>query len=131
MRPECVVGHATLHALSSTTDVYLRSQPLPMRESSLTGSFSVELPAVGKFKWKPNIWTMSSPELYDAADQKVAKLSSVGLTVRGQKKLEIMVPVADYFLDFVVLTAYAVRMNINSNREIASEVGQAIARLRG
>ncbi|KAH6876375.1 hypothetical protein B0T10DRAFT_497909 [Thelonectria olida] len=127
MSQESIIGYVTMHTFSSTTDISVRGQSMPMKESSLSGYYTLNLPTMGKFKWKPNPFTMSSPELVDSMDQKLAKLSSVSLTAIGQKKLEIMVPVADYFLDFIVVTAYAVRMSLKANKEIASEVGQAVA----
>ncbi|KAK7408715.1 hypothetical protein QQX98_009131 [Neonectria punicea] len=129
MSPQSTVGHAIFHMFFSTTsELSVRGQPIPLKASHFSGKFTMDVPGIGRFKWKPNQLTGTSFELYDGAGMKLAKLGSAGLLAFGEKKLELMVPCDDFFLDLVLLSA----MSVKEMSKIATEaVGEASSAVVG
>ncbi|KPM44543.1 hypothetical protein AK830_g1977 [Neonectria ditissima] len=126
MSPQTTVGHARFHFFSSTTELFVRGQPVPLKASTFSGKFTMDIPGMGKFKWKPNQLTGTSFELFDGAGRKLAKLGSAGLLAFGEKKLELMVPCDDFFLDLVLLSAISVKELSKIAGEAASGATEAV-----
>ncbi|KAH8684125.1 hypothetical protein BGZ61DRAFT_455659 [Ilyonectria robusta] len=125
MSPENIIGYATVHAFSSTNELSLRGQPMSMKQSMFGDKYSFTVPHMGNFKWKPSMFS-GSHELYDGSGQKLAKLGSGGL-FSSEKKLELMVPGDDFFMDLVVLTAIAAK----EITKLGEKVGEAGAEVAG
>ncbi|KAH6674748.1 hypothetical protein B0J14DRAFT_588016 [Halenospora varia] len=125
--PSNKIGYATLHSLSSTTDLSLRNQAMKMKKNDFTGSFALKTPTAGKLKWSPGQIMGSSLALKDGNGVKIARLRSGGFPGSGEKKLEIFVPCREDFLEVVVLSGWAAKMVMRQDDEVASEVIQAVA----
>ncbi|KAL5358603.1 hypothetical protein BJX96DRAFT_173595 [Aspergillus floccosus] len=97
------IGDARFHTFSSTTDVTLRGEPVRMKQSQLSGSFAVETGRWGSFKWHLNQMTGSSLELKDSAGRVMAVLKSRAGGF-GERKLEILVPCEERFVELIVVT---------------------------
>ncbi|KAF7543638.1 hypothetical protein G7Z17_g10581 [Cylindrodendrum hubeiense] len=100
------VGYATFHTFSSTIDMSLGGHHIPLKESTFATKHSFQVPNMGRFQWKYSLLS-GSHQLYDASGQKIAKLSSVTLSLRGERKLELMVQCNGFFMDLVVMSAMA------------------------
>ncbi|KAF2423716.1 hypothetical protein EJ08DRAFT_639709 [Tothia fuscella] len=101
-----LIGHATFHSLSSTTDLTLNGQSLRMKQSQLSGtSYSIHCTQFGNLKWKSSEWGGSALGLYDSAGTKLAQLKSTGAFGSKEKKLEILVPCDGFLVDLVVISA--------------------------
>jgi hypothetical protein len=125
--PSSRIGDARFHSLSSTTDMSLRGQPVRMKMSQLSGNFTIECPPMGKLKWHVNQLTGSSLELRDSSGGRLAQLKSAGFPGSGQRKLEILVPCDDFFVDLVLLSGMAAKILTKGVMDAASEVAQAVA----
>ncbi|KAL4892819.1 hypothetical protein BDV59DRAFT_178684 [Aspergillus ambiguus] len=119
------IGSARFHSLSSTTDVTLRGEPIRMKTSALSGSFTIETPRQGSFKWHLNQLTGTALELDDCEGRKIASLkyNSFGF---GEKKLEIMVPCKEEFVEFIVMTGMVAKVLTGRMTEGSAEAAGGI-----
>ncbi|KAH7121410.1 hypothetical protein EDB81DRAFT_813901 [Dactylonectria macrodidyma] len=129
MRPDTIVGYATLHSFSSKIDASVRGQPLPMKESTFSDKFTLEVPHLGTFKWKQSMFS-GTLELFDSSGQKLARLGSAG-TFSSEKKLELMVPCDDFFMDIVVLSGMAARQATKNAEEAVEGAAEAVSAVAG
>ena len=121
-----VIGGASLHSLSSTIDLYLHGQSIKMKPSSLSGSYNFIYPPTGKMKWKYNLMG-TALELFDSrADQKLARYK-LKFSGNGGKRLEVLVPCDNFFLDLIVLSGMAAAVKEHENLKVIAETSQAVA----
>lgn len=134
--PSTTLGTAVMHTFSSTTECTLPLTPpceFPVKESSLSGSFTLTHPALGSWKWKANQLTGTSLELVDEAGTKVAKikvtsgLSGLSGSKKKGKRLETYVPLQQGVLDVVVLSALVAMVGTRGMIEAGAEVFGALA----
>ncbi|KAH7121895.1 hypothetical protein B0J13DRAFT_159584 [Dactylonectria estremocensis] len=129
MSPATTVGFATLHSFSSKIDASVRGQAIPMKGSAFSDKFTLNVPHLGTFKWKESFFS-GSLELYDSSGQKLAKLGSAG-TFSSEKKLELMVPCDDFFMDIVVLSGIAARQATKNAEEAVEGAVDAVSAAAG
>lgn len=97
------IGDARFHSFSSTTDVTLRGEAVHMKQSKLSGSFTVETGRWGSFKWHLNQMTASSLEMRDSEGRVIAVVKGVSGGF-GERRLEVLVPCQERFVELVVVT---------------------------
>ncbi|GAB1211365.1 hypothetical protein ATERTT37_000478 [Aspergillus terreus] len=95
------IGDARFHSFSSTTDVALRGEAVRMKQSKLSGSFTVETGRWGSFKWHLNQMTASSLEMRDSEGRVIAVVRGIA---GGERRLEVLVPCQERFVELVVVT---------------------------
>lgn len=82
---------------------------------------------MGRLKWHVNKLTGSPLELRDGSGDMLAQFKSAGFPGSGEKKLEILVPCDDFFVELVVLSGTAAKALAKAEIDTASEVVQAVA----
>ncbi|KAJ5530255.1 hypothetical protein N7527_003648 [Penicillium freii] len=117
--PWDIIGDARLPTLSSKIRLAFYSQPIHMRLNELSGSFTLESPATGQLKWKPDMLTGRNMELQDATGKKLAKLRP---GKSGEKVLEILVSHDSRFLELVLLSGWTARTMNKSVMEATGEI---------
>ena len=122
---QTAIGNATFHSLSSAIDLSLHGQYIKMKPGNLSSSINFTYPPTGKMKWKSNFMG-TALELFDSAGQKLARLK-LKFSGSGGKRLELLVPCADFFLDLIVLSGMAAVAKKHSDAKVASEVSSAVA----
>lgn len=95
-----------------------------MKQSQMSGDFSIESTPMGKLKWGANKMTGTGLELRDSVGNKVAQIKSGG---KEGKRLEILVPWSEQLVDLVVLSGMAAKAMNKKTMEAMSEVIQAVA----
>ncbi|KAK2754017.1 hypothetical protein FQN54_007186 [Arachnomyces sp. PD_36] len=138
-----LAGTATFHTFSSTVDIALppQNQHFPMKSSqmSISSAYGFTCPTMGKFKWgegSSGSGFSSSFELQDCGTgQTVARYgkdksagggSGWSAMMSGNKRMEIMVPCGDFFLDVAVLTVLVAAKLKSGDNEVAGEVISAV-----
>lgn len=103
---------------------------------SLSGGYAFTCPPMGQLKWKdPNgLGLISAIVLYDCStgqmlarygrDKSVSRLSGM---MSGGKRLEVMVPSGNIFLDVAVLTALCAAKLQSGDKEATVEIAAASA----
>ncbi|KAF5679765.1 hypothetical protein FHETE_656 [Fusarium heterosporum] len=124
--PNNIMGTATMHLSTSTVDLSVYNQPMVIKNSSMTGSWSIQT-NMGKFKWKVNQLTGTGFELYDQIGNKVAKYGSAGLARFGEKQMNIYIPGDEFFTIMVLLSAVASKELAKIISEVVGEVAGAVA----
>lgn len=124
--PYDVIGTAKLpNMFSSTSHLTLRGQPLDMRMSSMSGSFSLESGSIGRLKWKTDGLSGKTLELWDQSGTRIAEFGSRG-HFKGEKYID-MVPGDEYFVELVLLSGMTVRAVNKTIDEAAMEaVGSVV-----
>ncbi|CAF3578060.1 unnamed protein product [Fusarium graminearum] len=123
--PENAVAVASMHISTSTVDLSVYNQPMVIKNSSMTGSWSFDT-HMGKFKWKVNQYTGTGFELYDRQGNKIAKYGNAGLMNFGEKQLSIYVPGDEFFIAMVLLSAVASKELAKIIEEVVGEVAGAV-----
>ncbi|KAG8676521.1 hypothetical protein FPOAC2_02604 [Fusarium poae] len=123
--PENTIAVASMHISTSTVDLSVHNQPMVIKNSSMTGSWSFDT-HMGKFKWKANQYTGTGFELYDRQGNKVAKYGNAGLMSFGEKQLSIYVPGDEFFTAMVLLSAVASKELARVIDEVVGEVASAV-----
>jgi hypothetical protein len=114
---------------SSKVKMTLRGIPIEMKQSELSGNFSVNAHPLPALKWKVNQVTGGSLTLCDESGVKLAKIgksSRVNGADAGQK-LEIFVPADDFFVELCVVSGYAAWIINRVNNKVIKEVVKAVA----
>ncbi|KAM0218165.1 hypothetical protein ACHAPQ_007681 [Fusarium lateritium] len=124
--PDNIIAMATMHLSTSKIDLSVHNQPMVIKYSSMTGSWSFQT-HMGKFKWKVNQLTGTGFELYDQMGNKVAKYGSAGLTRFTEKQMSIYVPGDEFFTIMVVLSAVSSKALAKIIDEVIGEVAGAVA----
>ncbi|KAG4413587.1 hypothetical protein IFR04_013289 [Cadophora malorum] len=124
--PANKLGDAIMHTFSSTIDLNHRGQTASLKENSLSGNFTLVSP-IGKFKWGVNQITGTGLELKDSSGTKLASLRSAGFPGSGERKLELVVPVDDIFLELIVLSAMTAKTSQKGTNDAVGEVVSAVA----
>jgi hypothetical protein len=122
-----ITGRANFHSMSSTADLALGGHQMSLKMSQTSGNFSLGGAPFGKLKWKVNQLTGGSLELYDSSGVKLALMKSTGLLGMGVKKIEILVPCNDLFVDLIVLSGMSAKAYKRAMDDAAAEVIDAIA----
>jgi hypothetical protein len=123
--PHNIVAMATMHLSTSMIDLSVHNQPMVIKNSSMTGSWSFQT-HMGKFKWKVNQLTGTGFELYDQMGNRVAKYGSAGLTRFTEKQMSIYVPGDEFFTIMVVLSAVSSKALAKIIDEVVGEVAGAV-----
>lgn len=124
--PNNIIAMATMHLSTSKIDLSVHNQPMVIKHSSMTGSWSFQT-HMGKFKWKVNKLTGTGFELYDQMGNKVAKYGSAGLTRFTEKQMSIHVPGDEFFIIMVLLSAVSSKALARIIDEVIGEVAGAVA----
>jgi hypothetical protein len=124
--PDNIVAMATMHLSTSKIDLSVHNQPMVIKHSSMTGSWSFQT-HMGKFKWKVNQLTGTGFELYDQMGNRVAKYGSAGLTRFTEKQMSIYVPGDEFFIIMVLLSAISSKALAKIIDELIGEVAGAVA----
>ena len=126
-----VMGETHFSMMTSKVHLSVRGRRIEMKQSSVSGNFSMDVSPLPKLKWKVNQMTGSSLQLVDEAGAKLAKIgksSSLGGADAGQK-LEIFVPCDEFFVDLCVISGYAVWILNKTTNEVVKQVVDAAAGL--
>ena len=114
---------------SSKVKMTLRGMPIEMKQSELSGNFSLNVHPLPALKWKVNQVTGGSLTLCDESGDKLAKIGKTS-TMNGAdagQKLEIFVAADDFFVDLCVVSGYAAWIINRTNNKVIKEVVQALA----
>ncbi|KAF9895141.1 hypothetical protein FE257_000043 [Aspergillus nanangensis] len=126
------IGDARFHSFSSSVDVTVRGQPVHMKMSQLSGSFSIESPRGQKMKWHLSQSTGSSWTLRDASGANLAQLKSHGIPgLGGEKRLDILVPCDEGLVELIVVTGLAAVTLHKQIKQAAEGGGDAVSALVG
>ncbi|KAH7310454.1 hypothetical protein B0I35DRAFT_439067 [Stachybotrys elegans] len=122
--PYNTIGDASVSILSSTIKLNLRGQPLALKASSSgSGKFTIQS-HYGTLRWIPSEIS-SSYTLKNEAGHKIAQYKSDGWT--GNKRLSLFVTSDAYFVEMLLLSILAGKLQNSSALEVASEVAGAAA----
>ncbi|KAJ4123067.1 hypothetical protein NW768_010060 [Fusarium equiseti] len=121
--PENIIATASMHISTSTVDMSVYNQPIVIKYSSMSGSWSFDT-HMGRFKWKPNQYTGSGFELHDGQGNKIAKYGSAGLMNFGEKQISVHVPGDEFFIVMVLLSAVA-------SKELAGVIDEVVGEVTG
>jgi hypothetical protein len=125
------IGSATFHTFSSSIDLSVQGQNMPMKSShsSLSGAYSLTCPSIGKLQWGGS-GVSSTLELVDTSRgcklARYKKLGSDFLEAGSSMVLEVLVPCTDFVLDLIVVSALAAKKAKSGESEAALEVAQAL-----
>ncbi|KAF4976798.1 hypothetical protein FZEAL_6579 [Fusarium zealandicum] len=125
--PQNTVATATMHMSSTTVDLSIYNQPMVVKNSSLSGNWSLETPQMGTFKWKVSQLTGTGFELSDGGGRKLAKYGSAGITRLMDKQLTVYVPCDEFFIVTMFLSAIACKELTKIIEEVVGEVVGGIA----
>lgn len=125
------VATVRMHSFSSKLDFCIHGQTIPMSESNLSGNTTIQHPRLGPLKWKANQLTGTSSELIDNSGTIIARLKPNHVPGMGKKKLELLVPCDQIFLDLVVASAMAVMLSMQSTLEAAGDAIGAVVDVSG
>lgn len=100
-----------------------------MKSSSLSSSYNFMYPPTGKMKWKSNFMG-TALELFDSAGLKLARYKFKFSSTSG-KRLEILVPCADSFLDLIVLSGMAATVKEREKLKAVSGASEASGAVAG
>jgi hypothetical protein len=114
-----IVGDARLPTLSSRIHLSFYGQPINMRLNQLSGNCTLESPAAGQLKWRPDMLTGRNMQLQDATGRKLAKLRP---GKSGEKLLEILVSHDSPFFEMVLLSGWTARAINKSVTEATGEI---------
>ncbi|OAQ66699.1 hypothetical protein VFPPC_14366 [Pochonia chlamydosporia 170] len=117
-----IIGQGYFSSSGSKCELHLRGMPITLRQSQMSGNYTLESPVTGRMKWKLSEMSGTSLYLHDAAGNVVAKLKSA----HGDKVLEFYVPCDDIFAEAVVFSAATAKVINSTNNEAAAEVISSI-----
>lgn len=123
------MGDARCSLSSSKVHMTLRGKPILMKQSELSGNFSLDVQPLPSLKWKVNQVTGGSLTLCDEHGAKLAKIGKTSMMngADAGQKLEIFVPADDFFVDLCVVSGYAAWIINRTNNKVVKEVVQALA----
>ncbi|CAG8039279.1 unnamed protein product [Penicillium salamii] len=122
--PWDVVGDARLPTFSSKIHLTIHGQPTEMRFSEMSGNSSFPTPSMGKLKWKLDSMSTKKMDLLDESGRKLAKVHSGKAS--GEKILDILIPHDIFFLEVVLLSAWANKAQNKTALEASGEVIGAV-----
>lgn len=123
---QTVVGSASFYGLSSSVELNLHGQCIKMKPGTLSGNQKFTYPPTGEMKWKSS-FVGSTYELFDSsADRKLARYK-LKFSGSGGKRLELLVPCDDYFLDLIVLSGVAAAAKDQQSAIDASKIASAVS----
>ncbi|KAJ5179475.1 hypothetical protein N7492_002685 [Penicillium capsulatum] len=118
--PFDVIGTAELPSMFGfTSHLTLRGEPLNMRMSQMSGSFSLDHKCMGPVKWKTDGISGKTLELRDRSGTRLAKFGSRGHS--GEKYIE-MVAGDECFVELVLLSGMTARAVNKTISEATAEV---------
>lgn len=121
------IGEASISSISSKIKASLRGHHFIIKESNLSGNFTIMDPQRGDLKWHTDFLLGRALELRDLQGMVLAKLKTQGFPGSKQKKLEIYVPHDNNFLDLVVLTGFVAKSAEKADADGLVEVAGAVA----
>lgn len=120
---QVIIGTAKFHSISGKIDISLHGQEMLVKTSGLSSTYGFIAPNAGKLKWKQDALTGTGLDLVDEAGVKLAKF-------KPGKRLDLLVPCNDYFLDMIILSGISVARMLGK-KETADAIGEVIAAAAG
>ena len=123
------MGQADFSLSSTKINMMLRGRPIQMKQSNVSGNFSLDVPSMPLLRWKVNQLTGGSLQLFDESGVKLAKIgksSTLGGSDAGQK-MEMFVLADDFFVDLCVISGFAAWTLNRTTNKVVGEVVQAMA----
>jgi hypothetical protein len=122
------MGQADFSLNSTKINMSLRGRPIQMKQSNISGNFSLDVPPLSLLKWKVNQLTGGSLQLFDESGVKLAKIgksSTLGGSDAGQK-LEVFIPADEFFVDLCMISGFAAWTLNRTTNKVVKEVVQAM-----
>ena len=127
---EAPISEVRFHSLSTTNvDMQLHGQHLKIKNDGFSSTYTMDDPRAGKLKWKSSSKAL---ELTDSAGTMLAKYQRKGAIGRSDgKRLDILIPCDDLFLDLIVVSALAVGRKREKDSKDAEAAGEVVSALAG
>lgn len=118
--PSSLLANGRVHSTTPTVDVTMNNQPISIKMSQLSGNITAEGGSQGKMKWTVSKLT-GKMELHDHSGTKLAVIIPRKMT--REKKMEILVPGDESYMDWVMLTGMVGTMLVDVAIVVVASAG--------